>query len=54
MTASMRGRKAIVTGAARNLGLAYALALADAGADVAVCDVEPAIERIAADLEHAG
>jgi 2-deoxy-D-gluconate 3-dehydrogenase len=39
---SLRGRGALVTGAARGLGAGMAGALADAGADVAVVDVEPA------------
>jgi 2-deoxy-D-gluconate 3-dehydrogenase len=39
---SLHGRGALVTGAARGLGAAMARALADAGADVAVVDVEPA------------
>jgi 2-deoxy-D-gluconate 3-dehydrogenase len=38
---SLRGRGALVTGAARGLGEAMARALAEAGADVAVVDVEP-------------
>jgi 2-deoxy-D-gluconate 3-dehydrogenase len=38
---SLRGKGAIVTGAARGLGNAMALALAEAGADVAAVDVEP-------------
>ena len=35
----IRGKNAIVTGAAVGLGNAYARALAAAGANVAVCDV---------------
>ena len=38
---SLRGRGAIVTGAARGLGHAMALALAEAGADIVAVDVEP-------------
>jgi 2-dehydro-3-deoxy-D-gluconate 5-dehydrogenase len=38
---SLRGRGALVTGAARGLGAAMALALAEAGADVVALDVEP-------------
>jgi 2-dehydro-3-deoxy-D-gluconate 5-dehydrogenase len=38
---SLRGRGAMVTGAARGLGEAMALALAEAGADIVAVDVEP-------------
>jgi 2-dehydro-3-deoxy-D-gluconate 5-dehydrogenase len=38
---SLRGRGALVTGAARGLGEAMAHALAEAGADVATVDAEP-------------
>ncbi len=38
---SLRGKSAIVTGAARGLGHAMALALAEAGADIIAVDLEP-------------
>ncbi len=49
---SLRGRGALVTGAARGLGEAMALALAEAGADVAVIDVEPLDAAMAAIAER--
>ena len=43
MSTTLRGRRALVTGAAAGLGKAYAIALAQAGADVAVCDVSESV-----------
>ncbi len=44
-TLSLEGRTALVTGAGRGLGRAFACALADEGADVAVVDIDPATAR---------
>jgi NAD(P)-dependent dehydrogenase (short-subunit alcohol dehydrogenase family) len=53
--ATLEGRRAIVTGAGRGLGLAFAQALAKAGAHVAVCDLDPAVEGVTPELKaHSG
>jgi 2-hydroxycyclohexanecarboxyl-CoA dehydrogenase len=46
---SLAGRIALVTGGARGIGAGIARALAAAGADVAVCDLEPDTAREAAE-----
>ena len=45
----LSGKVAIVTGSGRGLGLAYAKALADAGASVVVNDIDEAVAQAAAD-----
>ena len=52
---ALDGETAIVTGAARGLGKEMATALADAGADVAIVDIDIEMaEEVAAELEELG
>jgi len=51
----LKGRTAIVTGAARGIGRAIALRLADAGASVVVCDLnQEATETVAGEIKSRG
>ncbi|WP_331771628.1 SDR family oxidoreductase (plasmid) [Embleya sp. NBC_00888] len=45
---ALHGKVAVVTGAGRGLGLAYASALAEAGAAIVVNDLDPAVAEAAA------
>ncbi|MBS1679007.1 MAG: SDR family oxidoreductase [Actinobacteria bacterium] len=47
------GRRALVTGAARGIGRGIAAALAAAGASVAICDRDAAVDAAAAELGEA-
>ena len=51
MSVSLRGKNAIVTGAAVGIGPAYAEALAAEGVNVAVCDIRQEILELPARLE---
>jgi NAD(P)-dependent dehydrogenase (short-subunit alcohol dehydrogenase family) len=54
MSVSLRGKNAIVTGAAVGIGPAYAEALAAEGVNVAVCDIRGEILELPARLEAHG
>jgi NAD(P)-dependent dehydrogenase (short-subunit alcohol dehydrogenase family) len=42
----LKGQTAVLTGAARDLGFAFAIALAEAGANIAVLDIIQPDERL--------
>ncbi|MBH76956.1 MAG: hypothetical protein CL897_01800 [Dehalococcoidia bacterium] len=44
------GKVAVVTGAAQGLGTAYARGLANEGADVAICDIQPEVSAVADEI----
>jgi 3-oxoacyl-[acyl-carrier protein] reductase len=50
-TPRLADRRAIVTGAARGIGAAVAAGLAEAGARVAICDVDEGVGEVAAGIE---
>jgi 3-oxoacyl-[acyl-carrier protein] reductase len=55
MNMSLNGKIALVTGAAQGIGRDIALALAEDGADVAICDVNlEAAQKTATDIESKG
>ncbi|MFN3231518.1 MAG: SDR family NAD(P)-dependent oxidoreductase [Alphaproteobacteria bacterium] len=54
MTVSLKGKNAIITGAAVGIGPAYAEALAAEGCNVAVCDIREEIMDLPAKLEAQG
>ena len=54
MSTSLKGRRALVTGAAAGLGKAYAIALAQAGADVAICDINESVASVGEEIAALG
>lgn len=54
MPVSLKGKNALVTGAAVGLGNAFAKALAAQGANVAICDVRSEVDDVAKELAQKG
>lgn len=54
MAAGLRGRRGLVTGAARGIGRRVAQRLADEGMRMTLLDVDPAVEQVAAEMGAAG
>lgn len=55
MTARLRGKRVIITGAGRGIGRAYALAMAREGARVVVNDISPEVaSNVVEEIEQAG
>jgi NAD(P)-dependent dehydrogenase (short-subunit alcohol dehydrogenase family) len=50
----LKGKTALITGAARGIGRASAMVLAKEGADVGVADVLPEVENTAAEIQKIG
>lgn len=50
----LTGKTALITGAARGIGRASAMVLAEEGADVAVVDILPGVEDVAVEIENKG
>ncbi|MBI4288424.1 MAG: 3-oxoacyl-ACP reductase FabG [Chloroflexi bacterium] len=54
LSLSLEGKVAIVTGSGRGIGRAIALALASQGADIAVADVTPDVEKTVSEVRQLG
>jgi 17beta-estradiol 17-dehydrogenase/3alpha(17beta)-hydroxysteroid dehydrogenase (NAD+) len=52
MSISVNGKLALITGSASGIGLASARLLAKNGADLALCDINPKVTEIAAELQE--